>query len=389
MEVTPSTRRVSPIAVECLVYLAFGMPVAMLGVAWPTLRDDLGRADGDLGVLVLAYGLGRLVTSASSGPLLARVRFGVASAVTLVGLALSGVWVATSPSWAALVAAVAVVGILSGVLDSLGARFLAVSGSVRRAGLAAGSYGVGATIGPVVIALTDSVAVGYLTGALVALLAASMVVAPGIDWPAGLDSPPPVTRPTSGEPMGLGDLLRTPAVLVSLGLFAAFVSVEVTAGGWLATVLEDARGVSGRLAGLSVGGFWAGITIGRLLLGRFDLPDRALLVGVVVMSTCFAALAFVPDGLILPVAVLAGLAVAPQFPTLLAHTGTRVGEALAGRVSGYQLIAANLGATGLAALTGVIVAATGPAAPLVVLIAVSLTGGVLLLVAPRLRPVHP
>ncbi len=71
------------------------------------------------------------------------------------------------------------------------------------------------------------------------------------------------------------------------------------------------------------------------------------------MSSCFAALAFVPDGLVLPLAVVAGLAVAPQFPTLLAHTGTRVGEALAGRVSGYQLIAANLGATGLAALTGV------------------------------------
>ena len=54
MEVTTSTRRVSPVGVECVVYLAFGMPVAMLGVAWPTLRDELGRADGDLGILVLA-----------------------------------------------------------------------------------------------------------------------------------------------------------------------------------------------------------------------------------------------------------------------------------------------------------------------------------------------
>ena len=68
----------------------------------------------------------------------------------------------------------------------------------------------------------------------------------------------------------------------------------------------------------------------------------ALLVGVGVMFGCFAGLAFVPDALVLPLAVAAGLAVAPQFPTLLAHTGTRVGEALAGRVSGYQLIAANV-----------------------------------------------
>ncbi len=374
---------------ECVVYLAFGMPVAMLGVAWPTLRDELGRADGDLGVLVLAYGLGRLVTSASSGPILAQLRFGLASALTLVVLALSGAWVASAPAWGVLVVAFAVIGILSGVLDSLGARFLAVSGSVRRAGLAAGSYGVGATVGPIVIALTDSVAVGFLAGAVVALVAAVMVVAPGIAWPPGLDSPAAVTRPTTGEPLGLGELLRTPAVLVSLGLFAAFVSVEVTAGGWLATVLEDARGIDDRLAGLSVGAFWGGITVGRLLLGRFDLPERALLVGVGVMVGCFAGMAFVPDPLVLPLAVAAGLAVAPQFPTLLAHTGTRVGEALAGRVSGYQLIAANVAATGLAALTGVIVAATGPAAPLVVLCLISATGGALLVVAPRLRPVAP
>jgi len=389
VDVTPSTRRVSPIGVECVVYLAFGMPVAMLGVAWPTLRDELGRADGDLGVLVLAYGLGRLVTSASSGPILRRLRFGLASALTLGGLALSGVWVATGPAWAALVVAFIVVGVLSGVLDSLGARFLAVSGSVRRAGLAAGSYGVGATLGPIVIALTDSVAVGFLTGAAVALVAAAMVVAPGLDWPPGLDSPPVVTVVDHGRELGFGELLRTPAVLVSLGLFAAFVAVEVTAGGWLATVLEDARGIDDRLAGLSVGAFWAGITVGRLLLGRFDLPDRALLVGVVVMMGCFAGMAFVPDPLVLPLAAAAGLAVAPQFPTLLAHTGTRVGEALAGRVSGYQLIAANVAATGLAALTGVIVAATGPAAPLAVLCVISATGGALLVLAPRVRPVTP
>ena len=167
--------------------------------------------------------------------------------------------------------------------------------------------------------------------------------------------------------ISLARLLTAPAVLVSLGLFAAFVSIEVTTGGWLATVLEDARGVDDRLAGLSVGAFWGGITIGRLLLGRFDLPDRALLLGVGVLVISFTGLAVVPAPFVLPLALAAGVALAPQFPTLLAHTGNRVGEEAAGRVSGWQLIAANVAATSLAALTGVIVAATGPAAPLAVL----------------------
>lgn len=368
------------------MYLAFGMPVAMLGVAWPTLRDDLGRADGDLGVLVLAYGLGRLATSASSGPVLARLRFGRACALTLVGLATGETWVATEPAWPALIVAFGLIGVLSGMLDSLGARFLAVSGSVRRAGLAAGSYGVGATVGPVIIAVTDSVVAGFLSGAAVGLVAAATVRSPALTWPATLGRPVPHGAERGPvEVIPLARLLTAPAVLVSLGLFAAFVSIEVTTGGWLATVLEDARGVDDRLAGLSVGAFWGGITIGRLLLGRFDLPDRALLLGVGVLVLSFTGLAVVPAPFVLPLAVAAGLALAPQFPTLLAHTGSRVGEEAAGRVSGWQLIAANIAATGLAALTGVIVAATGPAAPLAVLVAVSVAGGVLLVLAPRVR----
>jgi len=276
-----------------------------------------------------------------------------------------------------------VTGLCSGVLDSLGARFLAVSASVRHAGLAAGSYGVGATVGPVVLAASDSVAVGFLTGAAVALAAAAVVVAPAIAWPAGLALHRQAT--VVDDTPAARALLTSPAVLVSLGLFAAFVSLEVTAGGWLAAVLEDGREVDDRLAGLSVGGFWAGITAGRLLLGRLDLPGRARYLSVAALLVCFAALAVVPGWAVLPVAVLAGLALSPQFPTLVAHTAERVGGAAAGRVSGWQLVAANVGGTGLAALTGVIVDSTGPTAPLAVLLATTVAGGLLHLVADRQR----
>jgi hypothetical protein len=52
-------------------------------------------------------------------------------------------------------------------------------------------------------------------------------------------------------------------------------------------------------------------------------------------------------------------------------------------VSGWQLLAANIGGTGLAALTGVIVDATGPGAPLAVLEAITVAGGLLLLASRR------
>ncbi len=363
------------------MYLAFGMPVAMLGVAWTSVRDDLDRGDGDLGVLALVYGLGRLVTSPSSGVLLRRLRFGPAAALALAGLALGSVWVASGPGWWSLVAAFGFLGVVSGVLDSLGARFLAVGASVGRAGLAAGSYGVGATIGPIVLAAADSVAVGYLTAAATAVLAAGAVLLPGLAWPVGLAQPR--TEAEGSGPQGLNGLVRSPGVLVSLALFFVFVGIEVTAGSWLAPVLEDARDVGERTAGLAVGGFWAGITLGRLALGRFSADERVLRLAVGVLLAAVLGLAVAPAALVVPLAVVAGLALAPQFPTLLAHTGRRVGTALAGRVSGWQLVGANIGGTGLAAATGFVVALTGPGAPVVVLVVTILVGGALITVVAR------
>lgn len=57
----------------CAVYLAFAMPVAMLGVAWPEIREQLARDECELGVLAGCDGMGRLAMAASSGVVLRRL----------------------------------------------------------------------------------------------------------------------------------------------------------------------------------------------------------------------------------------------------------------------------------------------------------------------------
>ncbi len=163
-----------------------GCPWPCSGVAWPTLRDELGRADGDLGVLVLAYGLGRLVTSASSGPLLRptalRARVGDDAGrprpERRVGGYLAVVerpWSWPSP-WS---------GSCPGCSTPWGPASwpspAACGAPVWPQGATASGRRSGRSSSP----LTDSVAVGFLTGAVVALVAAAMVVAPGHRLAAG------------------------------------------------------------------------------------------------------------------------------------------------------------------------------------------------------------
>lgn len=359
----------------CGLYVAFAMPIAMLGVAWPDMRDMLSRSEAELGVLAGCYGVGRVSTAATSGVVLRALSFGPATLVLALVLAASCAVVSSGPSWPALVAAVAAVGAATGVLESLGGRFLAVSGSVRAAGLVAGSYGVGATIGPALVAVTDW-RLAYVVATLATVAAGAAVAAPAMRWPADLashalarvrDQSLTRRRPSSRA-----------VIVVSLSLFIVFVGVEATAGQWTATFLEESRGLDRWLAGLAVSGFFAGVTVGRLLLGAIDVPQRVLPWLASLMVPLLAGVAVGPPRMAPAFVSLAGLALAPVFPMLMATTGRRVGEPQAGQVSGWQLIAGNTGATAMPAMTGLVVAWTSPEAPILVLIAAGVVGAALL-----------
>jgi fucose permease len=390
-----NVRRVAALAA---VYLAFAMPVAMLGVAWPEIREVLGRGSGELGILAGGYGLGRLSAAPSSGPLLRRLSFGHAMLASTAVLAALTAWVATGPIWPVLVVAVAGVGVASGALESLGSRFMAVSASTRSAGVLAGSYGVGATIGPALVVVLDGRwQLAYGLSALVTLAAGVMFLgpkaparvsrdakflAPSLRWPDALSavqtSGPATQTPVSSHGS------RT-AVMVSLSLFAVFVGIEVTAGQWTATFLEQARDLDRQLAGVAASGFWAGLTLGRMLMGAVAVARRALLVLAALLVPALVAVAVGPRSLAPVFVVAAGVLLAPMFPALMAATRERVGAARAGQVSGWQLLAGNAGATGFPALTGLAVSLTSPAAPAVILALMSVAGLLLLIPAARSR----
>ncbi|HEX2576314.1 MAG TPA: hypothetical protein VHK88_08190, partial [Aquihabitans sp.] len=181
-------RPTSPLVAVCASYLAFGMPIAMLGAGWPEVRHDLGRPSSALGLVATAYGLGRLSTSTSGQALLRRWAIGPATTGLLAVLALASLVVAVGRSFPVLVGAFALIGMVSGGLDALGSRYQTVVRVVRNAGLMFGAYGVGATIGPAVVAVTTWTT-AYLAATAVAVAAAVVAGSPTVAWPAGIEAP--------------------------------------------------------------------------------------------------------------------------------------------------------------------------------------------------------
>jgi fucose permease len=379
----------SPLAVQAVVFWAFAAPIGMLGAAWPEGRVRVDRPAAALGLLVTGYGLGRLSTSATAITILRRVGIGPATAAVCLALAGAQVVVAATRSYAVLVAAATAVGLASGALDSLGNRYQTAVRDVRQAGLVTGAYGVGATTFPALVAVT-SWPVGFLVGAGAAVLAAGLAVSPAVAWPAALSdhrgehrAPPAAARPPTPPAVRA-------AAAWSLAAFALFCTLEIVTGNWAATYLEDGRGASGRAAALTVSAFWGGITVGRLVLGRLRIGARPLIVGAgLTASALLVAIPLLPRPLAIAVYPLAGLALAPLFPTLMATTADRVGDGAAGRLGGYQLLAMNVGGTGLSALVGLAVGAWDAEAVGWVAAGLVVVGLPLLLRISRLTPAAP
>jgi fucose permease len=110
-----------------------------------------------------------------------------------------------------------------------------------------------------------------------------------------------------------------PAVIILSWVLFFYVALEISAGGWIRTYLEQEFAVSARTSGLILTSFWATIMVGRLvasqLLKRVRGPVVLLaagatsIFGLILMATA-PSLALATLGI-----VICGLSFAPVFPT--------------------------------------------------------------------------
>lgn len=377
---TPPTPTTAPTAVRAaaVTFLAFAAPIAMLGVIWPETRERFDQSLGTLGLVGFVYGVGRLST-ALSGPVLVR-RFGTGWSFVAMLVVLTAAIGATAaaPAWPLFLVGFALIGMASGSLDSLGAGFIAAIRDVGSAGLVHGAYGVGSTLGPVLVLAAPGWRWSLAFAAGIGAAAAIVATGARRSWPAS-ESP---------AAAGRGRAPRR-AVAVSIGALFTFVAFEVTAGQWAYTHLTEERGVGATLAAVAVALYWGGITVGRLALIRSDVRsavDRTRLVRLaMVTAAATLTLAAAPAALTPVALVVVGLTLAPITPSLFASTSSRVGGDHAQRLAVLQLAATNAGAITLPFFTGALVDSIGPG--VVVAVAASTAGaGVSLLYAVERLP---
>ena len=244
-------------------FVALGLPDGMIGTAWPALRSGFGVPLDGLGIVLLVGTAGGVCSSSVAGLILARV--GVRPTIMLAGAiaALGALGAALSPAFWTFVLAGTAIGVTAGLLDSSLNATVALSGRNRLLNALHGSYGIGTTLGPLVV--TAAILAVSWRPAYAFLLLVELGLVGGW-WAAGRRRrgrrPPPShqagqrqaktqasedrsasrSRPPSGRRVRPGGdpaparprQKRRLAVVVTLGLvvFMVYTGFEVSAGQW-------------------------------------------------------------------------------------------------------------------------------------------------------------
>jgi fucose permease len=353
--VTVRARLVVPTALA--VFVGLGAFDSALGVAWPSIRREFDLPLSWLGLLLLAGGLGYLVSTTGSGPTVARLgtrpTLVLAAGIGAVALALY----ALTPRWWGIIPASVLLGLAGGAIDAGLNSFVALRYPVSVMNLLHASWGGGALVAPLLVTAVI-VHGGSWRLAYVALAALQVVLLVALLPQAdGWREPKPV--PDGGGPDGdPGGRHRgwTLALWLGLVIFFVYTGAENAAGSWSYSLLTEARGLERAAGGLVVSAYWGALTAGRLAAAAISprLGAEALLRVSMAVSLAGAALFWWDP---LPALGAAGLALlgaglAPVFPSLVSLTPSRVGAHRTGHIVGYQLAAAWLGGAGLPALAG-------------------------------------
>lgn len=355
-----------------IIYLAFislGLPDSILGAAWPVMQGDLGAPLETAGLLFMTIACGTIISSLVSGRILKRYGTGKVTfvSVLMTAVALLGFHFAPSIIW--LMVCAVPLGLGAGAVDTGLNDYVAVNYKARHMSWLHCFWGVGATLGPIIMAQfisgdsSSSWKNGYF---LIAAIQFALVIILFFTLPLWkkvkinrndrLLEESDELKDVINEKETNNKPLQTKGVKWALTTFFFYCGVEATVGLWGSSFLVNVKGISVATAAGWISFYYAGITVGRLITGfiTYKVTNRTLIRWGQLLALSGAIILVLP----LPSAfsfvgfIIVGLGLAPIFPCMLHETPTRFGKEHSQTIMGYQMAFAYTGTTFMPPLLG-------------------------------------
>jgi fucose permease len=358
-----------------IIYLAFislGLPDSLLGVSWSLMQTEFGAPLETAGLLFMTIAAGTIISSFASGVVLNRFGTGIVTffSCLMTAGALLGFHLSPSIFWLFICAIP--LGLGAGAVDAGINNYVASHYKAHHMSWLHCFWGVGATLGPVIMAQFISgqqswrsgyLAIAGLQFVLVVILFFSLPLWGKVGRTHSSNGTIELENTNSDE---LDQKNRKPMQIrgVKLALFAFlfYCGAEATMGLWGSSFLVNVKHLSVEMAAKWVSLYYAGITIGRFITGfiTFKISNQTLIRMGQFIALVGAVLLFLPLPSTFSLAgfIMVGLGLAPLFPCMLQETPIRFGKKHSGTIMGYQMAVAYTGSTFLPPLLGFIAAQT-------------------------------
>ncbi len=343
-----------------VIYLAFislGLPDALLGSAWPSMYTELGASLSWAGIVSMIISVGTIVSALCSERLNLRLGTGGVTflSVMLTAVALLGFSLSTS-FWQLCLWAVPY-GLGAGSVDAALNNYVALHYESRHMSWLHCMWGVGASIGPVIMGRALAGGTwqgGYRTIALLQFALTAVLLLSLRLW----KRPQANVEGADFKPHPIPELLRRPGVPQVLLCFFCYSALEATAGMWAASYCTLVRGIDAETAARWASLFYVGITIGRGVCGflTMKISDQNMirLGQALIAAGVVLVLAPLGQGTLFAGLITVGLGCAPIYPSIIHETPVNFGRDVSMSMTGLQMATAYVGSCLMPPLFGLL-----------------------------------
>lgn len=348
-----------------VIYMAFiglGLPDSVLGASWPVLHQALDVPIAHAGILSIMTTGGTIISSFMSGRVTNRFGTGRVTLVSVLmtAMALMGFSYATNFYWLMLLTIP--LGLGAGSVDAALNGYVSLHYEAKHMSWLHSFWGVGATIGPMIMSLFLAQASGWRRGyftlsliqvAIVILLFTSLPL-----WKKFRQEAVSEPSENQDENQKTEGVYRIPGVKYAILSFFAYCAVEMTTGLWGSSYLVRYSGFTPETAARYTSLFFGGITLGRFITGFITMKysfKHVIRVGILFIGLGILMVLSGSKVMLIPGFLFIGLGCAPVFPGMIHETPERFGKKHAQSIIGIQMAFAYMGSTLMPAIFGIVV----------------------------------
>ena len=344
-----------------IIYLAFislGLPDSLLGSAWPVMHMEFSVPISYAGAVSMMIAAGTIISSLLSDRLTRKLGTGRVTAISvgmtaaaLFGFSISGTY------WMTLLWAIPY-GLGAGSVDAALNNYVALHYASRHMSWLHCFWGVGASVGPVIMGAAITGGRGWNGGyriisILQIILTAILVFSLPLWKGRGEEK-----KENEAASLSLRQIIGIPGAKSVMVCFFCYCALEQTTGLWASTFLVLRWNVSAEQAATLAGLFFIGITTGRAISGfaTFKFNDSQMVrIGQGIMLAGIIIMLLPISKTLAMIGIVAiGVGCAPVYPSLIHSTPDHFGADKSQAIIGLQMASAYLGTCLMPPLFGVL-----------------------------------